>query len=71
MLASYIPPGPPIYTGLHRYIVLVYQQNNGLQVFSEKPAESRRDRIWTETQSFADKYNIGNPIAGNFVQSKY
>lgn len=70
-LASYIPPGPPIFTGLHRYIYLVYQQKNGRQNFDEKPIASRTERMRTSTQAFVDKNNLGNPIAGNFFQSKH
>jgi hypothetical protein len=61
--------------GLHRYVWLVYKQQNGQRIqdsdighISNTKAEGRRKfRI----QDFAKKHNLGQLVAGNFYQAEY
>ncbi len=66
-LASYRGSAPPEGSGMHRYIFLVYKQS-GILKHSETPVEpnSREGRRHFKVREFAKKYNLGQPIAGNF-----
>jgi len=73
-LAPYIGAGPPEDTGLHRYTYLVYEQAKDL-VFMEEiqdwanPFGKGRGKF--DVREFAKKYQLGNPVAGNFFQAQY
>lgn len=67
-MSEYIGSGPGQDTGLHRYVFLIYKQNEKLN-FDEKrltKRSSREDRRCFSISKFAEKYQLGNPIAGNF-----
>ncbi|XP_011494669.1 PREDICTED: protein D3-like isoform X2 [Ceratosolen solmsi marchali] len=72
VLSDYIGSGPPPNTGLHRYVFLVYKQPEKLS-FSEKRLTNRSDkgRGNFSIKKFAEKYNLGSPIAGNMYQAAY
>ncbi|XP_061394497.1 protein D2 [Musca vetustissima] len=72
VLSAYIGSGPPQGTGLHRYIFLVYKQEGKL-TFDEKrlPNNSGDNRGCFKIASFAEKYKLGNPVAGNFYQAEW
>ncbi|KAI5742479.1 hypothetical protein M8J77_007680 [Diaphorina citri] len=72
VLAEYIGSGPPLGTGLHRYIFYVFKQSGYIDFTepysSNTSAEGRRG---FSTQNFADKYKLGSPLAGNFYLAQY
>ncbi|KAL7741460.1 hypothetical protein ACLKA6_000783 [Drosophila palustris] len=72
VLSAYIGSGPPPETGLHRYVFLVYEQQCKLK-FDEKrlPNNSGDGRGGFKIAKFAEKYNLGDPVAGNFYQAEY
>lgn len=72
VLSAYIGSGPPQGTGLHRYIFLIYKQEGKL-TFDEKrlPNNSGDGRGCFKIASFAEKYKLGNPVAGNFYQAEW
>ncbi|XP_069963572.1 protein D3 [Bactrocera oleae] len=72
VLSAYIGSGPPPKTGLHRYVFLVYKQSGKL-TFDEKrlPNNSGDDRGGFKIAAFAKKYNLGDPVAGNFYQAEF
>lgn len=72
VLSAYIGSGPPPKTGLHRYVFLVYKQSGKLE-FDEKrlPNNSGDDRGGFKIAAFAKKYNLGDPVAGNFYQAEF
>ncbi|XP_064537347.1 protein D3 [Drosophila montana] len=72
VLSAYVGSGPPPDTGLHRYIFLVFEQKCKL-TFDEKrlPNTSGDGRGGFKTAKFAEKYDLGNPVAGNFYQAEY
>jgi len=72
VLSDYIGSGPPEGTGLHRYIFLIYKQPSKL-TFDEKRLTntSGDNRGGFKIAEFAKKYDLGNPIAGNFYQAKW
>ncbi|KAG7200735.1 hypothetical protein KM043_001285 [Ampulex compressa] len=72
VLSDYIGSGPPEGTGLHRYVFLLYKQPGKLD-FTEKRLTNRSgdDRATFSIKKFADKYKLGDPIAGNMYQAEY
>lgn len=72
-LSEYVGSGPPKGTGLHRYVFLVYQQSGGKLKFDEPRLTNRSgdNRGGFSIKKFAEKYNLGKPIAGNLYQAEY
>ncbi|KAL4712381.1 hypothetical protein ACJJTC_001542 [Scirpophaga incertulas] len=72
VLTAYIGAGPPLTSGFHRYTIVVYEQPGKL-VFDEPricntTSQNRRN---FHIAKFAAKYNMGDPVAGNFFQAQY
>ncbi|XP_045503215.1 protein D2-like isoform X1 [Colias croceus] len=71
-LSAYIGSGPPEGTGLHRYVFLVYKQPGKLSFDEPRlPNTSGDKRGGFSIAKFAEKYKLGDPIAGNFYQAEY
>ncbi|KAM3959483.1 protein D3-like isoform 2-T5 [Aphomia sociella] len=71
-LSAYVGSGPPPDTGLHRYVYLVYKQPSKLEFDEPRlPNTSGENRANFSIAKFAKKYNLGDPIAGNFYQAQY
>ncbi|XP_052888364.1 protein D2-like [Anopheles moucheti] len=71
VLADYVGSGPPQGTGLHRYVFLVYKQQDRV-MFNETVLSSRNpNRGKWNPASFAKQYELGDPVAGNFYQAQY
>lgn len=71
-LADYVGSGPPKDTGLHRYVFLLYKQPNKLS-FNEPHRNNTHasTRAKFSVKQFAEKYKLGNPVAGNFFQAQF
>ncbi|KAF7382915.1 hypothetical protein HZH66_013317 [Vespula vulgaris] len=71
-LSEYVGSGPPEGTGLHRYVFLLYKQPKKL-TFDEKRLTNRSgdNRGKFSIKKFANKYNLGDPIAGNMYQAEF
>ncbi|CAH0402842.1 unnamed protein product [Chilo suppressalis] len=71
-LSAYVGSGPPPNTGLHRYVYLVYKQPSKLNFDEPRLTNTSGDnRAKFSISKFAQKYNLGDPIAGNFYQAQY
>lgn len=72
VLSEYIGSGPPKDTGLHRYVFLVYKQPKKLE-FDEKRLKNNSGdgRGLFSIKKFAEKYELGDPIAANFYQAQW
>lgn len=71
-LSEYVGAGPPKGTGLHRYVFLVYKQPGPLSTDEKRMTNrSGEGRGSLKIRDFAKKYNLGNPIAGNFYQAQW
>lgn len=72
-LSEYVGSGPPPDTGLHRYVFLIYEQPDGKINFSEPRLTNRSgdNRGGFSIRKFAEKYKLGDPIAGNLYQAEY
>ncbi|XP_052743314.1 protein D2-like [Bicyclus anynana] len=71
-IADFVGAGPGLGSGLHRYVYLVYKQPSRL--FFNEPRLSNRSAVNRTNFSitdFAKKYNLGDPIAGNFFVAQY
>lgn len=72
VIADYLGSGPPKGTGLHRYVFLVYRQNGKLEFDESRTSStSRANRLNFSIRKFAEKYNLGQPIAGNFFVAQW
>lgn len=73
VLSDYIGSGPPKGTGLHRYVFLVYKQPEKLDFskIPKLPNNSGDKRGKFSISSFASKFGLGSPVAGNFYQAQY
>lgn len=71
-LSEYVGSGPPPDTGLHRYVFLVYEQNGKIN-FDEPRLTNRSadNRGGFSIRKFAEKYQLGDPVAGNLYQAEY
>ncbi|PSN41660.1 OV-16 antigen [Blattella germanica] len=58
--------------GLHRYVFLVYKQP-GKITYDEPRIDNRTraTRLKFSTRQLVKKYNLGDPLAGNFYQAQY
>ncbi|CAG5049621.1 unnamed protein product [Parnassius apollo] len=72
VLSAYVGSGPPPGTGLHRYVFLVYKQPDKIAFDEKRLTNTSADgRGGFSIAKFAEKYNLGNPVAGNFYQAEY
>lgn len=71
-LSAYVGSGPPQGTDLHRYVFLVYKQPGKLTFDEPRLTNTSGDnRGKFSIQSFASKYKLEGPIAGNFYQAAW
>jgi len=72
VLSAYVGSGPPQGTGLHRYIFLAYKQPGKLSCDEPRLTNTSGDhRGKFAIRKFAEKYNLGQPIAGNLYQAQW
>ncbi|KAH8393704.1 hypothetical protein KR200_010014 [Drosophila serrata] len=72
LISDYFGPLPPKDSGNQRYLILVYQQSEKLAFDEEKIEMSNADGHSNfEVKKFAQKYEMGNPVAGNIFQSRW
>ncbi|XP_053617474.1 protein D2-like [Plodia interpunctella] len=69
-IAEYLHPYPPPFGDIHRYVFLVYQQRERLPV-KDFIAYSTIGRFKFSPQDFADNFNLGDPVAGNFFRTQF
>ncbi|CAD6216172.1 GSCOCG00004390001-RA-CDS [Cotesia congregata] len=70
-LMGYMTPSPPDDNFYHRYVYLVYKQPCLLD-FVDEPRISETEtkgRSAKSVRKFAEKYDLGDPIAGNFIRA--
>ncbi|XP_034834370.1 protein D3-like [Maniola hyperantus] len=71
-IAEYVGAAPGLGSGCHRYVYLLYKQPERI-VFDEPRLNNRSaaNRTLFSITDFANKYNLGNPVAGNFFMAQY
>ena len=71
-LSGYVGSGPPEKTGLHRYVFLIYKQPGKINFTEQRlPKTSGENRAAFSIKKFANKYKLGDPVAGNFYQAEW
>ncbi|KAF8783034.1 Phosphatidylethanolamine-binding protein 1 like protein [Argiope bruennichi] len=72
VMSEYVGSGPPEGTGLHRYVFLMYEQPEKLNCDEKKLTNRSGDHRGNfKIANFAKKYNLGDPVAGNFYQAQW
>uniref|UniRef100_A0A069DQ07 Putative phosphatidylethanolamine-binding protein n=1 Tax=Panstrongylus megistus TaxID=65343 RepID=A0A069DQ07_9HEMI len=72
VLSEFISSAPPKGSGLHRYVLLVYKQNEKLSCDEPRlKNNSGSNRGKFSISKFAKKYNLGDPVFGNFYQAEW
>jgi len=64
-ITEYTGPHPPEGSGPHRYVFLAYEQSNPLSLGVDN------DRAKFNVSDFAEKNNLGAPIAANYFLSEF
>ncbi|CAG2106364.1 unnamed protein product [Medioppia subpectinata] len=59
IIAGFVGPAPPVGTGVHRYVFLVYEQKQG---YIEPPPRDDVNRHNFSMEDFASNYTLGEPI---------
>ncbi|CAE6532673.1 unnamed protein product [Rhizoctonia solani] len=62
-ISPYFPPNPPVGSGAHRYVALLYAQPNNFNVTSLNTTQIANFNI----SSFATSAGLGEPLAGTFL----
>ncbi|KAH7322075.1 phosphatidylethanolamine-binding protein [Rhizoctonia solani] len=62
-ISPYFPPNPPVGSGAHRYIALLYAQPGNFNVASLNATQFAKFNI----SSFAASAGLGEPLAGTFL----
>ena len=70
-LIEYIGSGPPLGTGLHRYVYLLYEQKAKVTSNLKISDKMLNGRPGFSAKKFAKDNNLGEPIAANFYQAQY
>ncbi|KZS89946.1 PEBP-like protein [Sistotremastrum niveocremeum HHB9708] len=60
-LSEYVQPSPPSESKPHRYVFLVYRQSEDI------PKTISSGNAKFNVTAFAEKYNLGPPLGGNFL----
>jgi len=70
--SEYKAPTPPVGSGLHRYVFLIFKQPGQVQ-FREPHIDLSKtapSRTHFSVREFIKKYSLGQPIAGNYFQAQ-
>lgn len=72
ILSQYVGSAPPKGSGLHRYVFLAYKQP-GTLICDESKLTNRsgKRRAHFCAKKFAEKYNLGKPVAGNWFEAQW
>ncbi|XP_066154052.1 uncharacterized protein [Euwallacea fornicatus] len=71
-LAEYLPPCPQQNSPPHRYTYMIYKQPSRLHFQEPRiPANSFQNRIGFNLRNFTQKYQLGQPIAGNYFKCSW
>lgn len=69
VITPYMGPNPPKDTGLHRYVFLLYKQND--HIFPPGIDNSGNSRGNWSVKRFAQEYQLGSPIGATWYQAEY
>ncbi|TMW45760.1 hypothetical protein DOY81_009160, partial [Sarcophaga bullata] len=70
--SSYLGPLAPKKGGIMRYVFLVYKQPGKISIDLQKVSHNRLEGHPNfKIEKFAEKYNLGTPLAGNIYRSQW
>jgi phosphatidylethanolamine-binding protein len=69
-VVPYMGPRPPV--GIHRYVIVLYQQKSHVETPEPAPAEAdaATTRSRFSTRAFADRHNLGLPVAAMYFNAQ-
>ncbi|CAK1541487.1 unnamed protein product [Leptosia nina] len=70
-VVPFTPAVPEVNSGYHRYVGLLYKQNDVIDADSMDLLKLAKFKTRFSAVDFAATYNLGNPIAGNIFFSRY
>ncbi|XP_055903480.1 protein D3-like [Eupeodes corollae] len=70
-VVDYVGSGPPLGSGKHRYIFLVFKQPSSIKTDVYISKTTRTGRTKTKARDLIKEYNLGVPVAGNFYRAEY
>lgn len=70
---EYVGSGPPLGTGKHRYVFLLYKQADGkrIEIQEKIKNDTRKGRMQFDLRKYTAEHNLGKPVAGNFYLAEY
>lgn len=71
IMADYVGAGPPMGTGLHRYIFVLFEQPGRVKVAKRLGPSALMARRMFSMSKYAADNNLGEIIGINFFQAKY
>ncbi|XP_035673754.1 39S ribosomal protein L38, mitochondrial-like [Branchiostoma floridae] len=71
VIAEYLAPSPNRNTGLHRYIIMVFEQPRRLEFDEPRMKKTDKKRARFKTKDFAAKYSLPPPVAGIVFLSQW
>jgi len=69
VITPYMGPKPPKDSGLHRYVFMLYKQND--RIFPPAMDNSGNHRGNWALRKFAKEYELGSPVGAAFYQGEY
>jgi phosphatidylethanolamine-binding protein (PEBP) family uncharacterized protein len=69
VVTPYMGPNPPKDSGLHRYVFLLYKQND--RIFPPSMDNSGHHRGMWKAKKFAQEYGLGSPVGATWYQAEY
>lgn len=73
VIAHYLPPTPPPFSGPHRYVFLLYEQPADFDVKKYAPPAGEdfvpRNRMWYNLTTFEKEAKLGPVVAANYFCS--
>lgn len=72
-LVEFVGAGAPNDTGMHRYIILIFEHRDKLDVSGfERIRDCHKDgRFKTSTSKLIEDLQLDGPVFGNFYQAQY
>ncbi|CAK1541485.1 unnamed protein product [Leptosia nina] len=71
LVVAFTPAVPEVNSGYHRYVALLYKQNDVIDADTMDMLKLARIKYRFSAVDFASKYNLGNPLAGTMFFARY
>src|SRR6266566_4749399 len=68
VVTNYVPPQPPVGTGLHRYVILLFPQPPSFSPPANLSSPNVGIDLYFHLKDYISSSNLGQPIAGMFFE---